>query len=279
LPIDTVQPNYFQTMGVQLLKGRTFNAQDTRENPRVTIVNETFAKRYFPNEDPIGKRFTFGSPGPNTRWITIVGVVRDAKRQGIEQPIRIESWMPLTQRPSGSMEVVLRTTGDPLSLSNAVRKAVWEIDRDLPIPAIQTMVQVMSERVAQRRLNMMLLGLFALVALILAAVGIYGVMSYTVTQRTNEIGIRMALGAKAGDVLLLVVRQGMSLVLLGVVIGLAATFALTRLMANLLFGVRATDPITFAAIAALLTGVALLACWIPARRAANVDPMDALRYE
>jgi putative ABC transport system permease protein len=266
-------------MGVQLLKGRTFNAQDTRENPRVTIVNETFAKRYFPNEDPIGKRFTFGSPGPNTRWITIVGVVRDTKRQGIEQPIRIESWMPLTQRPSGSMEVVLRTTGDPLLLSNAVRKAVWEIDRDLPIPTIQSMEQVMSERVAQRRLNMMLLGLFALVALILAAVGIYGVMSYTVTQRTNEIGIRMALGAKAGDVLWLVVRQGMSLVLLGVLIGLAATFALTRLMANLLFGVRATDPITFAAIAALLTGVALLACWIPARRAANVDPMVALRYE
>jgi putative ABC transport system permease protein len=279
LPIDTVQPNYFQTMGVQLLKGRTFTSQDTRESPRVTIVNETFAKRYFPDEDPIGKRFTFGRPGPNTRWITIVGVVRDTKRQGVEKPIRIESWMPLAQRPSGSMELVLRTTGDPLLLSNAVREAVWSIDRDLPIPTIRTMEQVMSERVAQRRLNMLLLGLFALVALILAAVGIYGVMSYTVTQRTHEIGIRMALGAQSGDVIGMVLKQGIALTLAGVAFGLIATFMLTRLMASLLFGVSARDPVTFAAIAALLTGVALIACWIPARRATKVDPMIALRCE
>jgi putative ABC transport system permease protein len=279
LPIDTVLPNYFQTMGVQLLKGRTFTAQDTRESPRVTIVNETFAKRYFPDEDPIGKRFTFGRPGPNTRWITIVGVVRDTKRQGVERPIRIESWMPLAQRPSGSMELVLRTTGDPLLLSNAVRKAVWSIDSDMPIPTIRTMEQVMSERVAQRRLNMVLLGLFASVALILSAVGIYGVMSYTVTQRTHEIGIRMALGAQSGDVIGLVLKQGIALTLVGVAIGLIATFMLTRLMASLLFDVGARDPITFAAIAALLTGVALVACWIPARRTTKVDPMVALRYE
>jgi len=279
LPIDTVLPNYFQTMGVQLLKGRTFGAQDTRESPRVTIVNETFAKRYFPDEDPIGKRFTFGRPGPNTRWITIVGVVRDTKRQGVERPIRIESWMPLAQRPSGSMELVLRTTGDPLLLNNAVREAVWSIDRDMPVPAIRTMEQVMSERVAQRRLNMLLLGLFALVALILSAVGIYGVMSYTVTQRTHEIGIRMALGARSGDVIGLVLKQGIALTLVGVAFGLIATFMLTRLMASLLFGVSARDPITFAAIAALLTGVALVACWIPARRATKVDPMVALRCE
>jgi putative ABC transport system permease protein len=279
LPIDTVLPNYFQAMGVQLLKGRTFTPQDTRESPRVTIVNETFAKRYFPDEDPVGKRFTFGRPGPNTRWITIVGVVRDTKRQGVERPIRIESWMPLAQRPSGSMELVLRTTGDPLLLSNAVREAVWSIDRDMPIPTIRTMEHVMSERVAQRRLNMLLLGLFALVALILSAVGIYGVMSYTVTQRTHEIGIRMALGAQSGDVIGLVLKQGIALTLVGVAFGLIATFMLTRLMASLLFGVSARDPITFAAIAALLTGVALLACWIPARRATKVDPMVALRYE
>jgi putative ABC transport system permease protein len=279
LPFDRVQPNYFQTMGIQLLQGRAFTSQDSRESPRVAIVNETFVKRYFSNEDPIGRRFTFGAAGPNARWITIVGVVRDSKRQGVDQPVRIESWMPLAQMPSGSMDVVLRTTGDPLALSNATREAVWSLDRDLPIPKIQTMQQVLSERVAQRRLNMLLLGLFALVALILAVVGIYGVMNYVVTQRTNEIGIRMALGAQTRDVLRLIVRQGMTLVLVGVVIGLAATFALTRLMTTLLFGVSATDPITFVAIAALLIGVALVACLIPARRATKVDPMVALRYE
>jgi putative ABC transport system permease protein len=279
LPIDRVQPNYFQTMGIQLLQGRAFTAQDSRDSPKVSIVNETFVKRYFPNEDPIGKRFTFGGGGPNARWITIVGVVRDTKRQGIDQPVRIESWMPLAQMPSGSMDVVLRTTGDPLALSNAAREALWSLDRDLPIPSIQTMEQILSERVAQRRLNMLLLGLFAMVALILAAVGVYGVMNYAVTQRTNEIGIRMALGAQTGDVVGLVLKHGMALTLVGVAFGLIATFMLTRLMASLLFGVSARDPITFAAIAALLTGVALLACWIPARRATKVDPMVALRCE
>jgi putative ABC transport system permease protein len=177
------------------------------------------------------------------------------------------------------MEVVLRTTGDPLALGNSAREAIWSIDRDLPIPRIQTMEQNLSTRVAQRRLNMLLLGLFASVALVLSAVGIYGVMNYTVTQRTNEIGIRVALGAQIRDVLRLVVGEGMILALAGVVIGLVMTFAMTRLMASLLFGVSASDPLTFAAIAALLFGVALLACWIPARRATEVDPMVALRYE
>ena len=279
LPFDRVQPNYFQTMGIPLLQGRAFTAQDKRDSPSVAIVNETFVKRYFPNDDPIGKRFTFGAPGPNAQWISIVGVVRDTKRQGVDQPIRIESWMPLAQSPAGSMDVVLRTVGDPLALSNSAREAVWSLDRDLPIPRIQTMEQNLSERVAQRRLNMLLLGLFASVALILAAVGIYGVMSYAVTQRTNEIGIRMALGAQSGDVVGLVLKHGMALTLVGVAIGLIATFMLTRLMASLLFGVSATDPITFAAIAALLIGVALVACWIPARRATRVDPMVALRCE
>jgi putative ABC transport system permease protein len=279
LPFDRVQPNYFQTMGIPLLRGRAFTAQDGRDSPRVGIVNETFVKRYFPNEDPIGKRFTFGAGGPNAQWIAIVGVVRDTKRQGVDQPIRIESWMPLAQSPARSMEVVLRTTGDPLALGNAAREAVWSIDRDLPIPRMQTVEQNLSTRVAQRRLNMLLLGLFASVALVLAAVGIYGVMNYTVTQRTNEIGIRVALGAQTRDVLRLVVGEGMILALLGVVIGLVMTFAFTRLMASLLFGVSASDPLTFAAIAALLFGVALLACWIPARRATHVDPMVALRYE
>jgi putative ABC transport system permease protein len=277
LPFDRAQPNYFQTMGVQLLKGRAFTAQDSRDTPRVAIVNETFVKRYFPNDDPVGKRFTFGGGGPNARWFTIVGVVRDTKRQGLDQPVRIESWMPLAQMPAGSMDVVLRTTGDPLALGNAARETVWSLDRDLPIPTIQTVEQILSERVAQRRLNMLLLALFALVALILAAVGVYGVMNYAVTQRTHEIGVRVALGAQTRDVLRLIVGQGMKLALAGVVIGLIATLALTRLMASLLFGVSATDPITFVAIAALLFMVAIAACWIPARRASKVDPMAALR--
>jgi putative ABC transport system permease protein len=279
LPFDRVLPNYFQTMGIQLLRGRAFTAQDGRDSPRVAIVNETFVKRYFPNDDPIDKRFTFGDAGPNAQWITIVGVVRDTKRQGIDQPIRIESWMPLAQSPAGSMDVVLRTTGDPLALSQAAREAVWSLDRDLPIPRIQTMEQNLSARVAQRRLNMLLLGVFALVALVLAAVGIYGVMSYAVTQRKNEIGIRTAMGAQTRDVLRLVLGEGMKLALAGVALGLIATLALTRLMASLLFGVNATDPLTFAAIAGLLIGVALMACLIPAWRATKVDPMVALRYE
>ncbi len=279
LPFDRVLPNYFQTMGIQLLLGRVFTAQDGRDSPRVAIVNETFVKRYFPNADPIGKRFTFGGAGPDAQWIAVVGVVRDSKRQGVDQPIRIESFMPLAQMPARSMEVVLRTTGDPLALGNAARESVWSLDRDLPIPRMQTLEQNLSTRVAQRRLNMLLLGLFASVALVLSAVGIYGVMNYAVTQRTNEIGIRVALGAQTRDVLRLVVGEGMILALAGVVFGLVMTFALTRLMASLLFGVSATDPLTFAAIAALLFGVALLACWIPARRATAVDPMVALRYE
>jgi putative ABC transport system permease protein len=279
LPYDSIQPNYFQTMGIQLLRGRAFTAQDAKGAPAVAIVNETFAERYFPNDDPIEKQFTFGDANDNPKWIRIVGVVRDTKRQGLDAPTRIESWMPHAQVASGSMQVVVRTAGDPQSLIGAVRGAVWSLDRNLPIQQIQTMEQILAEGVAQRRLNMLLLGFFAAVALILAAVGIYGVMSYVVTQRAHEIGIRMALGARIGDVIRLVVGQGMKLALLGVGIGLIATFALTRLMATLLFGVSATDPLTFIAIAVLLLAVALLACWIPARRTTKVDPVIALRRE
>jgi putative ABC transport system permease protein len=284
LPFTAVQPNYFQTMGIKLLRGRAFTEQDTRDSQNVGIVNETFVNRYFPNEDPIGKRFTFGdTAGPDTQWITIVGVVRDTRRQGLDKPVRIESWLPhaqgFEQQPLLSMEVALRTTGDPLALSRAAREAVWSLDRNLPIPRIQTMEQVLSEKVALRRWNMLLLGLFALVALILAAVGIYGVMSYAVTQRTHEIGVRMALGARGADVLRMVVWRGMSLTLAGVALGLAAALALTRVMKNLLFEVGATDPATFALIALLLVGVALIASFIPARRATKVDPLQGLRHD
>jgi len=279
LPYDCVLPNYFQTMGIQMLRGRAFTPQDARDSLNVAIVNETFAKLYFPDSDPIGKRFTFGNANNNPRWISIVGVVRDTKRQGLDAQVRIESWMPHAQAPSSSMQVVVRTAGDPRTVAGAVREAVWSLDGDLPIPKMQTMGQILAESVAQRRLNMLLLGLFATVALVLAAVGIYGVMSYVVTQRTHEIGVRMALGAQVGDVLRLVVGQGMKLALFGVGLGLIATFVLTRLMATLLFGVSATDPLTFVAIFLLLLLVAFLACWIPARRATRVGPIAALRCE
>src|SRR5262245_12592293 len=289
LPITSVQPNYFQTMGIQLLRGRAFTAQDTRDSPKVGIVNETFVNRFFPSEDPIGKRFRFDlyrfdQPVLAGQWITIVGVVRDSRRQGLDKPVRIESWLPHAQgneqgEPTSSMEVVLRTTGDPLALSHAAREVVWSLDRDLPIPKIQTMEQVLSERVAMRRWDMLLLGLFALVALILAAVGIYGVMSYVVTQRTHEIGIRIALGARGADVLRMVIWRGMSLTLGGVTLGVAAALALTRVIRNLLYEVSPTDPATFASIALLFVGVALIASYIPARRATKVDPLQALRHE
>jgi putative ABC transport system permease protein len=279
LPVDIAQPNFFQTMGIQLLRGRAFAPQDARGQPAVALVNETFVKRYFPNEDPLGKRFTFGDGNNNPQWITIVGVVHDTKRQGLDEPIRMESWLPHAQNPGRSMQVVVRTKGDPLALAGTVREAVWALDRDLPIPKIETMEQILSESVAQRRLSMLLLSIFASVALLLAAVGIYGVMSYVITQRTNEIGIRVALGAQARDVLKLILGQGMKLALLGVGLGLVATLLLTRLLTSLLFGVSATDPVTFAGVALLLIAVALLACLIPAWRATKVDPMIALRYE
>jgi putative ABC transport system permease protein len=279
LPYDFVLPNYFQTMGIQFLRGRDFDARDVRVAPRVAIVNETFAKRFFPNDDPIGKRFAFGDVKDDPQWISIVGVVRDTKRQGLDAPTRIESWMPHAQMPVRGMQVVVRTAGDPHKLVGAVREAVWSIDRDLPIQKMQTMEQILDESVAQRRLNMLLLGLFAAVALILAAVGVYGVMSYVVTQRTHELGIRVALGAQMGDLIRLVVWRGMRLALLGIGVGLIVAIALTRLMSTLLFGVSASDPLTFVAIVPLLLLVALLASWIPARRTTKVDPMTALRCE
>ena len=276
LPMDSVSPGYFQVLDMPLVQGRQFNEQDKADGLPVAIVNETMARRFWPNEDPLGKRFNFGDGG---RWWTVVGVVRDSRRQGLDAPIRIESFLPHAQRPLGAMEVVLRTTDNPLAMTRTVRSAVWSLDGDLPVSEIQSVEQMLGARVAPRRFNLLLLGLFAFVAMLLAAVGIYGVMSYGVTQRTHEIGIRMALGAGPGAVLKLVVGHGMLLTLLGVAAGLAAAFALTRLMTTLLFGVSATDPLTFSLIALLLLLVALLACWIPARRATRVDPMIALRCD
>ncbi|HYG10021.1 MAG TPA: ABC transporter permease [Pyrinomonadaceae bacterium] len=275
-------PHYFQTMGIQLLQGRGFVEQDRVDAPAVAVINETMARRFWPDQDPIGKRITPGSPdSPDPDdWITIVGIARDVRQ--FELVADPKPQMYLTYAQAGFFaprHLVVSTNVEPLGLASMVRKAVWEIDKDQPVSNIRTMEEVLSESIARQRFSMLLLGIFAAVALVLAAVGIYGVMSYSVAQRTREIGIRMALGARRSDVLKLTVGGGLKLVLIGVAIGLGAAFILTRVMSSLLFGVSATDPTTFIIISLVLIGVAVLASYIPARRATRVDPMVALRYE
>ena len=280
VPLDAVTTDYFKVMGIPLLQGREFDERDVIESKPVAIINQTFARRFFPDEDPIGKRYVYGTPGPdNKSWITIVGIVGDMRRTGFDRPVRPETFLPEAQAPDNALTIVARTSGEPASLAGALRNEVWAIDKDQSVYDIKTMRQTLSEMLSQRRFNTLLLGIFAAVALTLAAVGIYGVMSYAVAERTHEIGLRMALGAQTSDVLNLVVRQGMVLAVIGLLVGLAASFALTRLMTSLLYGVSATDPLTFIAIPVVLAGVALGACLVPARRAIKVDPMVALRYE
>ena len=271
-----ISPDYFRVMGTPLSKGREFSESDNAEAPPVGIINEEMARRYWPDEDPIGKRLKIDQGDP---WMEIVGVVADVKHLGLDSQSRTELYVPYFKDPWPFMTIVVRRGPGSAGLANAMRSEVWTVDKDLPVPDIKPMEQLLADSVARRRFNMLLLGLFGAVALVLAAVGIYGVMSYSVTQRTREIGIRMALGAKRSDVLKLVVGQGMTLALIGVGIGLAAAFALTRVLTSLLFAVGATDPATFVIISVLLAGVALAACLVPARRATKVDPMTALRYE
>jgi len=280
VPLDSVSPSYFRVMGIPLRSGREFDDRDVRGSTPVVIVNETFVRRFFPDEDPLGKRFVYGQPGPdNNEWITIVGVVGDMRRTGFDRPVRPETFLPQSQNPSGTLTIVARTSADPAKFSSTLRSEVWGIDKDQSVFDVKTMDQTLSEMSSQRRFNMLLLGVFAALALTLAAVGIYGVMSYSVAQRTHEIGIRMALGAKTTDVLGMVVRRGMLLASAGIGMGLIGAAALTRLMSSLLYGVSATDPLTFVVIPIVLAGVALAACFVPARRATKVDPMVALRYE
>jgi putative ABC transport system permease protein len=273
----SISPNYFRTMGIQLSDGRDFTEGDGAQTQPVVIINETLAKRHFPDEDPIGKllKITYGKPVPRQ----IVGVIKDVKHKGLESESQEELYVPFAQNPWAFVTVVARTSSDPILMAPALRSEVWALDRDLPIDSIKTVEQMVSDSVSRPRFYAWLLGLFATLALILAAVGIYGVIAYSVTQRTHEIGVRMALGAQQRDVITLVVKQGLALSLAGVVIGLAASFGLTKLMSNLLFGVTGTDPITFVAVSLLLVGIALIASYIPARRAAKVDPTVALRYE
>jgi len=275
-----ISPNYFQTMGIPVLKGRSFGVQETAPLPGLVVISESMARRYWPGEEPVGKRLCPGTPESPDDWFQIIGVVKDVHQ--FELAAQPKPQMYLSYHQVGFFEprdLVMSTAVEPLSLAATVRKAVWEIDKDQPVSNIRTMNDIAAESVARQRFSMLLLGIFAGVALLLAAVGIYGVMSYSVTQRRNEIGIRMALGAQKRDVLKLTVGQGLKLVLIGVGCGLVGAFMLTRLMSSLLFGVGATDSGTFIAISAILVSVALLASYIPARRATKVDPLTALRYE
>jgi predicted permease len=278
-----ISPDYLRAMGIPLLKGRALTEHDGKDAPNVFLVNETFVRRYFPNEDPIGKRIKVSvrpSPDKPDAEGEIVGVIGDVKHRSLDKEVNPECYVPYLYVPDPYMTLVVRTKStDPTTLNAALRDAVRQVDKDQPVVDIQTMNQVLARSVATRRFNMLLLGIFAGIALALAAVGIFGVMNYSVTQRTHEIGIRMALGAQTSDVLKMIVGQGMILTLIGVAVGLTAAFILTRVMSGLLYGVSATDPLTFAGVAALLSAVALLACYIPARRATKVDPMVALRYE
>ncbi|MBO0858172.1 MAG: ABC transporter permease [Chloracidobacterium sp.] len=270
-----VTPDFFRAIGVSLKRGRIFTEQDGQESAPVGIINESMARRYWPNEDPIGKRFRMqGLP-----WTTIVGVVGDVKHAGLDQDAAPAVYRPHQQHPKTDMTVVMRTRSEPLTLANSARNQVREMDKDLPISNLREYTYIVSKSVAQRRFAMLLLTGFATLSLLLALFGIYGVLSYSVNLRTRELAIRRALGAQARDLTALVVSQGMFLVLLGIGVGLGVALALTRLMKTLLFGVSATDPLTFTTIALLLTFVAMLACWIPARRATKVDPMTSLRSE
>jgi putative ABC transport system permease protein len=281
LETRSVMGDYFRTMGIPLRTGRDFGPQDFTDNaPRVGIANDMLVRQYFPNEDPLGKRIRWARD-PEVHWMTIVGVVGDVKHFGLDLPEQPALYSPYTQINPWKrwMAFVARTQSSPESMATAVKQQIWKIDPQLPVSKVKSMDDVAAASFAERRFNMLLLTLFAALALVLAAVGIYGVISYAVTQRTQEIGIRMALGADRADVLKLIIRNGLVLTLLGIAIGVGGAFGLTRLMSTLLFGVTPTDKSTFIAVSAMLIFVALLACYIPARRATKVDPLIALRYE
>lgn len=274
-----VSGHYFEAMQIPLLKGRLFNDQDTADKPRVLVVDEFMAQQLWPNEDPIGKRISFGDLAAKPEWATVIGVVGRIKHNALDSDSRIALYLEENQFIGRAMNIVLRSSTDPASMATAVNHELHELDRDLPTYRVITMDQRIAESLSRRRFTTILLTLFAGLALALAAVGIYGVMAYLVSQGTRELGIRMALGATQRTILRLVIRQGMFLALCGVGIGLIAAVGFARLVSGLLFGVRATDPLTFAAIAGLLAAVALLASYIPARRAARIDPMISLRSE
>ncbi len=276
----SASPEYFRTLSIPLIAGRAFTSRDDIQAPGVAIINQALARRFFPEEEAIGKRIRFYSTrDPQPPWLEVVGVVNDVKQISLDSEQRPEIYVPHAQGAHPALTFFVRTDKDPLSLTSAAKSAIQAVDKDQPVAWLTTLDQVLAGSVSSRRGLMFLLGVFAVIAVMLAAVGIYGVISHSVSQRTHEIGIRMALGARPMDVLKLVVRQGLALVVIGVGTGLAGAVVLTRVLSSLLFGVTATDAVTFVSVSLILTAVALLACYVPARRATKVDPMVALRHE
>jgi putative ABC transport system permease protein len=276
-----VSPNYFRAMGIPVLQGRAYTDRDTTNTPLVMIVNQKLADEEFAGENPIGKRITFGSTDSNRQpvWFEIVGVVANVRSLELREEPTAELYFAALQDYWPAMSLVVRSNLDSPNLSASVRQIVNEVDKSVPVSNVQMMDHVVSASITQPRFNLFLLGLFSTVAMLLSAAGIYGVTAYTVTQRTHELGIRIALGAQVSDVLKMILGQGMAVIGIGLAIGLAAAFGLVRLLRSFLFGVGEKDPFTFVAITVLLLLVALLACYIPARRATKVDPLVALRYE
>lgn len=277
----TVSPDYFNAMGIPLQRGRFFHAHDSHDSQPVVVVNRRLAEQFWPNEDPIGKRLKVGPVDSTNQWLTIAGVVGDARQTSIYDQ-KMEFYVPYMQEYRAFMaprDLVVRTKADASSIAAAVRQEVWKVDKDQPISNVRTMDEVFAAAISQERFQTLLLGMFAALALVLACVGLYGVISYSVAQRTHEIGVRMALGAQPIDVLKLVIRQGMFLTIAGLVVGIAAGAMVTRVLSDMLFGVTARDPLTFIGAPLLLLMVAFLACYIPARRATRIDPLVALRYE
>ncbi len=276
-----VTPGYLETLAIPRRRGRSIRDSDVAGAPRVVVVNETMAASLWPDEEPIGRRFTFGDPEDpeDPGWMTVVGIVGDVRHATLDAVPENETYVPIEQAPFGAASIVVRSAGDPMDLAGAVRVAVRRIDPELPLGTIETVEQVVAASLNQHRFNTTLVGTFAALALVLAVVGVYGVISYGVSQRVHEMGLRMALGAGRAEVRGMVVRQGMAVVLAGVAVGLAAAFAATRLLQAFLYGIRATDPLTFVVVPAVLALAALVASWLPAHRATRVEPMVALRTE
>jgi putative ABC transport system permease protein len=277
-----VSPEYFRTMGIPLQRGRFFDSHDSADSQPVILISQRLAEQYWPGEDPTGKRLKIGpldSPNP---WLTVVGVVGNVRQAGLYGDPRMDLYAPYAQDRRAFIaprDLVLRTKGDAVSVAGAVRQAVWSVDKDQPVTNVRTMDQVFASAISQERFQALMLGLFAALALVLACVGLYGVISYAVVQRTHEIGVRMALGARSADVLRLVLRQGIGLTIVGLIIGVGVGLVATRVLTDMLFGVTPRDPLTFIGVPALLLLVAFLACYVPARRATRIDPLVALRYE